>query len=121
MGETVIATSSAVFQKSTYNALGPARRIIQSKNQSGMYFRRARPNLMLEREDAVARPALDGADQVPGGLFGLDHLDRALIGNVGAHLGSHEAGADGGHRHAAAAQAGPHGLEVGDQAAFDAE
>ena len=25
------------FQKSTYNALGPARRIIQSKNQSGMY------------------------------------------------------------------------------------
>ena len=114
-------SSSATFrkvQKSTYNALGPARHIIQSKNQSGMYFRMRQSESHAEREDAVARPALDGSHQVPRGFFRLDHLDRALIGQIGAHLACARNRDRRWSPSRPGAQARPHRLEISDQRRF---
>ena len=87
----------------------------RSKNQSGMYFRMARPILMsqgktqLRGRRSIARTRWRAASSGSIILTGL------LVGDIRAHLRAHEPRADGGHRHAAPAQPGTQRLEVRDQ------
>ncbi len=83
-----------------------------------MYFRMASPIFMFQGKTQLRRPAHDRADKMARRRFGLDHLDRLLIGYFRAHAGAHKTRADRRDGDAPSRESRPKGFQVGDQGRF---
>ena len=114
-GRPIVIAQRPRLQNSTFSACGPNQSHQPIEEPVRHVFEDGQADPHVPGEDAIPRPAIDRADEVAGRILGLDHLDRVPVGEWRAQLRSYETRADGGHRHAATAQAGPQRLEIGDQ------